>query len=371
MAQLFETDVLVIGGGPAGLAAGIAARRHGLRAMVADIATPPIDKACGEGLMPDSLEVLADLGVCLKSCETGVFQGISFVGREGSVAAKFPQGRGLGVRRVLLHEAFRAQAERSGVDLRWHAKVALLDDGTVEMDGAPVRCQWIVGADGQNSQVRRWAKLDGQRGTRQRFGSRQHFRVKPWSSYVEIYWGESGQAYVTPIGHEEVCVALLSRERFPSFDSGMDHVPQLRGHLYNCEPSTSVRGAMTVSRQLESVTRGNVALIGEASGSVDAITGEGLAMAFRQALALAPAMAGGDLNSYQNAHRKIMALPEFMARSMLLLDAHRWLRSRALRAFAREPRLFQQLLSVHVGETPLAKVGVRGLADLGWHLLRA
>ena len=371
MAQLRDTDVFIIGGGPAGLAAAIAARQQGLRATVADIAAPPIDKACGEGLMPDSLEVLAALGVCLSGCETGPFHGISFVGPEGSASAAFPKGQGLGIRRVLLHQAFLAQAERCGVELLWHTRVSLMDDRTVQVDGGPVRCQWIVGADGQNSQVRRWARLDGGRQPKQRVGSRQHFRVKPWSPNVEIFWGERGQAYVTPVGPEEICVALLSRERFPSFDAGVEQVPELSERLHNSDPSTSVRGAMTVSRQLDSVARGNVALIGEASGSVDAITGEGLAMAFRQALALAAAMSAGELSSYQNAHREIMALPGFMARGMLLLDSHAWLRSRALRAFAREPQLFEQLLSVHVGETPLGAVGIRGLANLGWNLIRA
>jgi menaquinone-9 beta-reductase len=44
----FATDVFVIGGGPAGLAAAIAARAKGLRVTVADGGVPPIDKPCGE-----------------------------------------------------------------------------------------------------------------------------------------------------------------------------------------------------------------------------------------------------------------------------------------------------------------------------------
>ena len=53
-----KTDVLVIGGGPAGLAAALAARQAGLDVVLADRAQPPIDKACGEGLMPDALAAL-------------------------------------------------------------------------------------------------------------------------------------------------------------------------------------------------------------------------------------------------------------------------------------------------------------------------
>ncbi len=55
-------DVLVVGGGPAGMACAIAAAGHGLHVEVVDAMKPPIDKACGEGLMPDSLEALAAVG---------------------------------------------------------------------------------------------------------------------------------------------------------------------------------------------------------------------------------------------------------------------------------------------------------------------
>ena len=62
-------DVFVIGGGPAGLAAAIAARQRGFSVLVADGAEPPIEKACGEGLMPDAVKILDKLGVDLvKDC---------------------------------------------------------------------------------------------------------------------------------------------------------------------------------------------------------------------------------------------------------------------------------------------------------------
>ena len=70
-----STDVFVIGGGPAGLAAAIAARQKGLRVIVADGAEPPIDKACGEGLMPDGLAALGHLGIQLPFEEAHPFAG--------------------------------------------------------------------------------------------------------------------------------------------------------------------------------------------------------------------------------------------------------------------------------------------------------
>src|ERR1700677_830086 len=97
------TDVFVIGGGPAGLAAAIAARRKGFEVTIADGARPPIDKACSEGLMPDGLAALAGLGITIDSADAHPFHGIRFLGAGVSVEAGFPGGSALGVSRTVLH----------------------------------------------------------------------------------------------------------------------------------------------------------------------------------------------------------------------------------------------------------------------------
>src|SRR5580698_1970330 len=50
-----NTDVFIVGAGPAGLAAAIAARQKGFEVVVADGSEPPIEKPCGEGMMPGTL----------------------------------------------------------------------------------------------------------------------------------------------------------------------------------------------------------------------------------------------------------------------------------------------------------------------------
>lgn len=369
MNQKFDTDVLIVGGGPAGLAAAIAARQRGFDVLVADSAVPPIDKACGEGLMPDCRDALADLGVSLDGCETAKFSGIRFIGRQHSVAARFPRGEGLGIRRIHLHSALLESAARLGVKMQWGTRVTFAEGTAVLAGESRIRWRWMIGADGENSQVRKWAGLGRGRQYDRRIGLRRHYSIAPWSDCVEVYWGEEGQAYVTPVAGDRVCVALISRQS-TDFDFGLAAFPELAHRLRNSNAGR-VKGSVTASRRLKSVYRGNVALIGDASGSVDAVTGEGMAMSFRQAIALGDALMADDLALYQAAHSRIARLPGWMSRGMLLMDKSSLLRRRTIRALASDPGLFAQLLSLHVGELrPAAFLG-RGVLELGWQMLRA
>uniref|UniRef100_E6PWQ3 Monooxygenase, FAD-binding n=1 Tax=mine drainage metagenome TaxID=410659 RepID=E6PWQ3_9ZZZZ len=398
-------DVLIVGGGPAGLAAALALRQRGARVTVADALKPPIDKACGEGLMPDSLAELARLGVTLTAEDGGVFRGIRFCshslpGRgkpsaglptlESVATARFPTafdgatGQALGLKRTVLHNRLTEAAEEAGVDLRWNAPVQLRGNGCVLVAGEPLRYGCLVGADGQGSRVRRWAELETGRVLSRRFGFRQHYRVRPWSEYVEVHWGRSGQAYVTPVSEDEVGVATITRDPRCRGETLLDELPWLRERLAAGAPivekTDRERGALTTTRRLRRValSRGScgpVALLGDASGSADAVTGEGMAMAFRQALLLADCLADSPvpaaLERYNREHPAILKLPQTMAQVMLGMDRWPAFRRRAIGVLASEPKLFARMLGVHVGaESPAHFVATSGL-DLAWRLAAA
>jgi flavin-dependent dehydrogenase len=119
------------------------------------------------------------------------------------------------------------------------------------------------------------------------------------------------------------------------------------------------------------VVRGNLALAGDASGYVDAITGEGLSLAFQQAEALAAALAAGDLRRYAAAHRRAARLPDAMTRLLLFAEARPGLRRRTVRALAADPALFSRLLAIHARQLPPTAFGPASAARLAWRLARA
>jgi len=364
------TDVFIVGGGPAGLAAALATRKKGFTVTVADGGKPPVDKPCGEGLLPDALAALHDLHVRLRPGEGYPFSRVRFLDKNHKVDARFPLADGIGIPRVVLHQRMVEQADAAGITLLWNTPVTGLAEDGIIAGGHRIEARWIVGADGTRSRVRRWSGLEAPLQYDFRFAYRRHYAVEPWSDAVEIYWGETAQAYVTPIGKREVCAVVISRHPYTHLETLFEDYPELRDRLESEEQTVRERGTITPMHRLKRIWRANVALVGDASGGVDAITGDGLCLSFRQAVALANALEVGDLRLYQEEHRRLARRPALMGQFMLLLDRRPGLRRRLMRALARNPEIFARLLAVHVGEASSAQT-VRTGARLGWELMWA
>ena len=365
------SEVIVAGGGPAGLAAAIAARQAGLDVSLFDGARPPIDKACGEGIMPDGLAALQRLGITVPSSKVCAFRGIRFVDDFHSVGAAFANGAGYGIRRVLLHELMTQRAAALGVKLNWGTRVVESSAESIEVDGERVPFRWLVCADGQNSPLRKKTGLFRSDSARIRYGFRRHYRIAPWTDFVEVHWADCGQMYVTPITADQVCVAFITPDLRLRFDVALPRFTKLAERLADAEIVGTTIGAVTASRRLRRVQSGRVALIGEAAGSVDAITGEGLSIAFRQAFELASAMRAGRLDPYQTAHERITRVPRTMSRLLLSLDERQRFRQRVLGALEREHGAFDRMLAIHTGSGAVREVGLGQALRFGWKLLNA
>lgn len=156
-------------------------------------------------------------------------QGLRFVQGESQVSANFPEGQGVGIRRTVLHELLIRHAERCGVKMLWRTPVAGIDGDGVLLGRDTIRARWIVGADGGQSRARRWSKLNLALSESHRFANRRHYHLRPWSDFAEVHWGSNVQAYVTPVGREEVCVvAMGATVDAADFQRVLEVLPELR-----------------------------------------------------------------------------------------------------------------------------------------------
>jgi flavin-dependent dehydrogenase len=186
-----------------------------------------------------------------------------------------------------------------------------------------------------------------------------------------VHWANCGQIYVTPVGAEEVCVVFITSDKHVRLDEVLPSFPEAQEQLAGQRLSDKSMGGITVTRKLKAVTNGRIALLGDSSGSADAITGDGLSLAFQQATALADAMSSGNLSEYQEAHQRISKLPRIMGELMLVMDDYPWVRQRIFRGFSQSPQMFERLLAVHTRKISPLQIGVRDCLSFGWSVLRA
>ncbi len=358
-------DAVVVGGGPAGLAFAIAAAGRGLDVTVLERRSGALDKACGEGLLPAGVRVLERLGALprLSSADASPIREIRWIEASGAMArARLPPPGGIGIRRTALSAALRARARETGVELVSGAEVTghVREDGRIValVRGGGVPARVLVAADGLGSPTRRREGLDLPAARRPRFGIRRHFAVPPWADAVEVHFGDGAEAYVTPAGARRVGIAILFESaEAATFERLLARFPALARLAAAAEPDSAVRGAGPFERRARARTADRLVLLGDAAGYVDAVTGDGLALAFACAEDLATLLPGAialgatrdALGAYEAAWRRRFGPYAAWTRLMLGLARHPALRRRLLALAAARPWPFEKVVAAAVG----------------------
>jgi flavin-dependent dehydrogenase len=327
-------DLLIAGGGPAGLVTALHARRAGLDVAVVEPRPAPIDKACGEGLMPGAVAALAELGV---RADGQPFRGIRYCAGARTATADFRNGVGRGVRRADLHAQLWAAAGAAGVELV-RDRVTAVNQSAGAVVAAGLRARYLVAADGLHSPVRRLLGIAARPAGYRRWGQRAHFAVAPWSDHVEVHWGDRAEVYVTPLGPHCTGVAVLSDARAPFADQ-LAGFPALRARLPTA-PVDGVRAAGPLRQRVPTRVAGRVLLVGDAAGYVDALTGEGLAIGFASARALVERVVAGDPAAYEDDFRRITRNYRVLTGALLAAGRVPALRRNVVPLAQRAPWLF-------------------------------
>jgi len=310
-----------------------------------------------------------------------------------SAKSAFHEGVGWGVPRLELSRALLQQALTFDcLEICTNVQATPIQIAGKEEDQYPlvkigndyIRARLLIGADGLNSVVRRWAGLDRPNGDHARWGIRRHFQIAPWSRHVEVHWANGIEAYVTPCGENLVGVAFLwDRKRHPHLPGGrqlfpalLQSFPVIQERLRSGAVSDSTLAIGPMQRKAIQPVADGVLLIGDAAGYLDALTGEGISLALAQALSLEETvvplllasgqrrmLSAADLSCYHQAYQTITRPYYQMTHFAIWLSHHPLLVEYAIRILRLNPVLFQSLLSANMGVIPLWQVPYFAIAN--------
>ena len=332
-------DLLVAGGGPIGLATAIEARMAGLDVVIVEPRESSIDKACGEGLMPQAVNLLNAMGVKPSGID---FFGIRYLDGSRSIDARFTKGRGIGVRRTELFDAMYQRAFELGV--RWHKdKVIAVAQSKDSIESVGLRSRYLIAADGLHSNVRSALGLKMTSTRSRRYGLRQHFYVAPWSDLVNVHWLPNAELYVTPVSADVVGIAVLGKRPL-DLHAAISALPEVAARLSGTRVASELKGAGPLRQNTSARTQGRALLVGDASGYVDALTGEGLRIGLAEAQAAVKAIMNNDTQSYEKEWFKITRSYRVLTGTLAWAAAHPPIRKLIVPSACALPWAFQKIV---------------------------
>jgi flavin-dependent dehydrogenase len=332
-------DLLVVGGGPIGLATAIEARLSGMDVVIVEPRESSIDKACGEGLMPEAVNLLNSLGVKPSGID---FFGIRYLAGSRSIDARFTKGRGMGVRRTELYDVMHQRAFELGV--QWHKnKVLDVTQTSDSVEAVGLKSRYLIAADGLHSSVRSSLGLQMTSNKSRRYGIRQHFHVAPWSDLVDVHWLADAELYVTPVSEDIVGIAVLG-ERPLDLHAAISALPAIAARLSGAQVASELKGAGPLRQNTSARTNGRALLVGDASGYVDALTGEGLRIGLAQAKAAVKAVVKDDPKSYEKEWLKITRSYRALTGTLAWAASHPPIRKMIVPSACALPWAFQKIV---------------------------
>jgi geranylgeranyl reductase family protein len=300
-----DTDVLVVGAGPAGSAAAAWSARAGLDTILLDAATFPRDKPCGDGLTPRAIAELDHLGLSEWLTGRARNRGLRAAGFGQLLYLPWPGGNlpdyGGAAPRLELDAAIRQVAIESGAQPQDGARVVDIDMSGDRVSGVTIKddrgthtltCQRLIVADGARSQIGRLLGREWHRNTAYGVAARAYVKSgrsdDEWiSSHLELRGADdrllSGYGWIFPLGDGEVNlgVGTLATDKNPAdinLRAVLHHYADAQRDDWQLGDDVRAvwSALLPMGGAVSGVAGANWMLIGDAAGCVNPLNGEGI-----------------------------------------------------------------------------------------------
>jgi menaquinone-9 beta-reductase len=317
-AQRIETDVLVVGGGPGGAAAGYYLARQGIDVTVIDKASFPREKVCGDGLTPRSVAALLRMGIDTDDARFERVKGLRVHSRRTTIELPWPElsswpGYGLVMPRSEFDALLIERAQKAGARLieRTDALEPIFDAGwtvgakvrpTDDKDAEPseIRARFVVAADGAASRFGGPAGIRRDDSRPLGIAARRYYRTDyhpgPWfESWLDLWEGDlllPGYGWLFPVAGGQINLGAgllntfkdfrkISAQRL--FDAFASMLPSGWGISEGSTEGRVLSGPLPMSFNRTPQAVPGMLLVGDAAGAVNPFNGEGIAYAMETA----------------------------------------------------------------------------------------
>jgi flavin-dependent dehydrogenase len=389
-------DAVVVGAGPAGSATALQLARAGLSIALVERARFPRRKPCGEFLSPQCLPLLEALGVAgeVRALGAREVEGMLLSGRGRRALGRYvaiggarpPAPHGWAVRRERFDAVLRDAAVRAGrVELYEGCRVLALQrtshgrvEGVVARTAAGgelvLRAAWTIGADGLRSRVASELGVRSEVGWLRKLALTAHYAGVAWGAHAEVHFFDGGYLACAPVDEGLVGVnvvvdlarhARLSAPRDAAFDAYLARVPAVERRLRAGVRASPIRGLGPLAARTSRQVFDGAALVGDACGYVDPVTGEGIWQALRGAELLAASLSAAlearrtdarALESYARERRRELAPHAALAACLQRGLQREWITASVLACLERRPRLADLLVSLAGDYVPLREL---------------